>query len=611
MPNAFPHRLNDSRAYDIATALLDGFKRHYRLFRETSAAAKQRFERADWHGQQHSQAQRIAFYDLRVDEAVARLRDEFQVEALSMDTWQQAKLHYIGLLTNHPQPELAETFFNSVTAKLLHRSYFKNDFIFVRPAVSTEYIENDEPGSAPTYRAYYPSRDTLHETWRRIVTNFQLAPPFEDLARDVGHVVDAMVAELGGLRPRANFQIQVLSSLFYRNKGAYMVGKIVNGFNETPFALPILHREDGVPAAPGAAPGPLIIDAALFGEDPLLMIFSYARAYFMVDMEVPSAYVHFLRSLMPNKPRAEIYSALGLQKHGKNLYYRDLLAHLRHSSDRLRIAPGIKGMVMLVFDLPSFPYVFKVIKDFYPPQKDTTREQIKGKYLLVKQHDRVGRMADTLEYSNVAFPRHRFEDELIKELQHYCPSLLEDDGDTLVIKHLYIERRMIPLNIVLQEAGPEQLAHAVVEYGNAIKDLVAANIFPGDMLWKNFGVTRHGKVVFYDYDEIEYITDCNFRRVPEPRNEEEEMSGEVWYTVGPRDVFPETFGPFLLGNPQVRDVFMAHHGDLLDAAFWQVHKERIQAGHVHDVFPYEPARRFSSTPRPAAAIAKPKELSHG
>jgi isocitrate dehydrogenase kinase/phosphatase len=244
------------------------------------------------------------------------------------------------------------------------------------------------------------------------------------------------------------------------------------------------------------------------------MIFSYARAYFMVDMEIPSAYVHFLRGLMPRKPRGELYNSLGLQKHGKNLFYRDFLAHQRHSSDQFRIAPGIKGMVMLVFDLPSFPYVFKVIKDFYPPQKDTTREQIKGKYLLVKQHDRVGRMADTLEYSNVAFPRQRFEQELIDELKHFCGSLIEEDGDSLVIKHLYIERRMIPLNIYLQEATPEQMAHAVLEYGNAIKDLVAANIFPGDMLWKNFGVTRHGKVVFYDYDEIEYITDCNFRRCP-------------------------------------------------------------------------------------------------
>jgi isocitrate dehydrogenase kinase/phosphatase len=582
----FPHKLTDNRAYAIASTLLDGFDRHYRLFRETSAAAKGRFERADWHGQQRAQAQRIEYYDQRVDEAVARLRSEFDMASLSMDTWQQAKLHYIGLLTNHLQPELAETFFNSATAKLLHRSYFRNDFIFVRPAISTEYLEPDTPGAAPTYRAYYPGKDNLHDTWSRIVSNFQLGVAFEDLDRDVDNVVQAMVSELGGFRPRANFQIQVLSSLFYRNKGAYLVGKIINGFSETPVALPILHGPTGR----------LVIDAALFGEDDLLMIFSYARAYFMVDMEVPSAFVQFLRSLMPRKPRAELYNAIGLQKHGKNLFYRDFLAHLRHSSDKFRIAPGIKGMVMLVFDLPSFPYVFKVIKDFYPPQKETTREQIKGKYLLVKQHDRVGRMADTLEYSKVAFPRQRFEEELIAELRQYCPSLLEEDGNMLVIQHVYIERRMIPLNIYLQEASPEQMAHAVVEYGNAIKDLVSANIFPGDMLWKNFGITRHGKVVFYDYDEIEYITDCHFRRVPQPRNEEEEMSGEVWYSVGPHDVFPETFGPFLLGNAQVREVFMAHHADLLDAAFWQGHKERIAAGHVHDVFPYEPSKRFSSRP---------------
>jgi isocitrate dehydrogenase kinase/phosphatase len=582
----FPHKLTDSRAFDIAQALIDGFNRHYWLFREASAAAKRRFELSDWHGQQRAQAQRIEYYDQRVDEAVQQLRSRFDIAALTADTWQQAKLHYIGLLTDHHQPELAETFFNSVTVKLLHRSYFRNDFIFVRPAVSTEYIENDAPGSTPTYRAYYPTKENLHETWARILHNFQLQVEFEDLHRDVDHVVQAMTSELGGFRPRANFQIQVLSSLFYRNKAAYLVGKIINGFVESPLALPILHGPDGR----------LVIDAALFGEDDLLMIFSYARAYFMVEMEIPSAYLHFLRGLMPRKPRAELYNSLGLQKHGKNLFYRDFLAHQRHSSDQFRIAPGIKGMVMLVFDLPSFPYVFKVIKDFYPSQKETTREQIKGKYLLVKQHDRVGRMADTLEYSNVAFPRYRFEQELVDELKRFCNSLIEEDGESIVIKHLYIERRMIPLNIYLQEASPEQMAHAVLEYGNAIKDLVSANIFPGDMLWKNFGITRHGKVVFYDYDEIEYLTDCNFRRVPEPRNEEEEMSGEIWYTVGPKDVFPETFGPFLLGNPQVREIFMAHHAELLDVAFWQGHKERILAGHVHDVFPYEPSKRFSNRP---------------
>jgi isocitrate dehydrogenase kinase/phosphatase len=581
----FPQKLTDSRAFDIAQTMLDGFNRHYRLFRETSAEAKARFEAADWHGQQRAQRERIEFYDLRVNEAAERLQTEYQAAELSNNVWQQVKLHYIGLLTNHHQPELAETFFNSVTTKILHRSYFHNDFIFVRPAVSTEYIENDEPAAKPTFRAYYPTLETMRDTWFQLVHDFGLTLEFENLARDLDDVHAAVSVELGSFRMRANFQFQVLSSLFFRNKGAYIVGKVINGFKETPFALPVLHTEGQT----------LTIDTVLFGEDELLILFSFARAYFMVDMEIPSAYVQFLRSMMPRKPRTEIYNTLGLQKHGKNLFYRDFLAHLRHSSDQFRIAPGIKGMVMLVFDLPSFPYVFKVIKDFYPSQKDTTRELIKSKYLLVKQHDRVGRMADTLEYSNVAFPRERFNEELVAELKHFCPSLIEEGGDELVIRHVYIERRMIPLNIYLQEATPEQLGHAVVEYGNAIKDLVRANIFPGDMLWKNFGVTRHGKVVFYDYDEIEYLTDCNFRKVPEPRNEEEEMSGEIWYRVGPKDVFPETFEPFLLGNPGVRTVFMKHHADLLQASFWQGHKERIQAGYVHDVFPYDAAKRFRQT----------------
>ena len=597
-------RIDSTLAGDMARAMIDGFNRHYRLFRAESARAKHRFETADWHGQQRAQRERIEFYDLRVRECVKRLQSEFNAPQQPMEVWQQVKLLYVGMLIDHKQPELAETFFNSVTTKILHRSYFQNDFIFVRPAVSTEYIESDDPAKSPTYRSYYPQPGSVLADIRRLVSDFALHVPFEDFERDTLCVFNAL-KPLFDPRLRANFQIQVLSSLFYRNKGAYLVGKLINGFQEVPFALPILHN----------AHGQLVIDALLHGEDDLLMLFSFARATFMVDMEIPSAYVQFLRSMMPRKPRAEFYNALGLAKQGKTLFYRDHLQHQRHSTDRFRIAPGIKGMVMLVFDLPSFPFVFKVIKDFYPAPKDTTREQIRGKYLLVKQHDRVGRMADTLEFSNVAFPLARFEQELIDELQKFAPSQIEisdRDGDgqmELILKHVYIERRMIPLNIYLQEAfdvlqptsgaddtalrrANEQLERAVLEYGNAIKDLVAANIFPGDMLWKNFGITRHGKVVFYDYDEIEYVTDCKFRRVPVPRNEEDEMSGEVWYSVGPKDVFPETFAPFLLGNPLVRDVFMRHHANLLDAEFWQTHQARIQAGHVYDVFPYDQDKRF-------------------
>ena len=365
----FPQQLTDSRVFEIARALLDGFDRHYKIFSETSAQSKRRFEEADWHGQQTAQRVRIEFYDLRVKEAVERLENDYGASTLPMEVWHQIKLFYIGLLTGHRQPELAETFFNSVTIKILDRKYYRNDFIFVRPAVSTEYIDDDEADGYGTFRAYYPTRENLLSMLKQIVVNYELNVPFDDLERDIQLVYESLIEQIGHVRLRTNFQIQVLSSLFYRNKGAYIVGKMVNGFRSLPFAIPILHNSKSR----------LYIDAALFGEDDLLALFSFARAYFMVHMPVPSAYVQFLRSLMPRKPRAELYNAIGLQKHGKNLFYRDFLFHLRHSGDKFRIAPGIKGMVMLVFDLPSFPYVFKLIKDRFPPPKDTTREQVQSK----------------------------------------------------------------------------------------------------------------------------------------------------------------------------------------------------------------------------------------
>jgi isocitrate dehydrogenase kinase/phosphatase len=564
--NHFPKLLSSQIGFDVAETLLEGFDRHYRVFRDAAIAAKGLFEAGDWHALQRLARERITSYDDRVEECVTRLEDEYDAENIDDEIWQQIKLHYIGLLTAHRQPECAETFFNSVCCKILHRSYFNNDFIFVRPAISTEYIE----------------KDGLAATLERIVTNFQLEPPFEDLPRDVQCVMQAITEAFGEFKAAPNFQIHALSSLFFRNKAAYIVGRIINGDLILPFAVPVRH----------ALPGLLALDTVLLQREQLLIIFSFSHSYFLVDMEVPSAYVQFLRTIMPGKPKAEIYTSVGLQKQGKNLFYRDLLHHLSHSSDKFVIAPGIKGMVMLVFTLPSFPYVFKLIKDNFPPPKETTRKKIQDKYQLVKRHDRLGRMADTLEYSSVALPLSRLDDALLKELTKEVPSMIEYEGDNLVIRHLYIERRMTPLNLYLQNGTLTEIEHGIKEYGDAIKELIQANIFPGDMLYKNFGVTRHGRVVFYDYDEIEYLTDCNVRKVPQARTEEEEMSGEPWYAIGPHDIFPETYNTFLLGDPRVRDVFMKHHADFFDPALWQKHKEQILNGELADFFPYERSIRF-------------------
>ena len=534
--------LYGTNAHQIALAMIQGFNKHYTLFRQTSREAKARFEQADWLGVHKAVKERIRFYDDRVDESVERLRDEFDAQNIDDTTWQQVKLLYIGLLLNHKQPELAETFFNSVTTKILHRNYFHNDFIFVRPSISTENIEGDE---SQTYRSYYAKENGLRGAIHEIISDFNWHLPFADLERDVGYIYDTVCRHLNGMpRREVNFQIQVLGSTFYRNKAAYIIGKAINGAHEYPFAIPVLHDENGQ----------LVIDTILLDAWRIGLLFSLSRAYFMVDMEVPSGYVQFLRSILPAKPRSELYIMLGLGKQGKTMFFRDFIYHLHHSEDQFIMAPGIRGLVMLVFTLPSYPYVFKIIKDVFGASKNMDRATVKRKFMMVKQVDRVGRMADTLEFSNVLFPLKRFDDEVLKELQTLAPSCFEVDGDQLIIKHLYIERRMEPLNIHLDRMeranNVEGLEHAIQEYGSAIREMAQANIFPGDMLWKNFGVTRFGRVVFYDYDEIEYMTDCNFRRIPPAPDFETEMSGEVWYAVAKNDVFPEEFSTFLLASPK-------------------------------------------------------------
>jgi isocitrate dehydrogenase kinase/phosphatase len=566
-------------AANIASTILEGFDKHYRMFREISARAKDCFERGEWTSGREAARARIKMYDERVLEAVESVLQRYPF-ATDEALWPHIKLTYIGLLYSHLQPELAETFFNSVACRLLHRRYYRSEFIFWRPAVSTEHIEGD----APTYRCYYPGPSRLRGTLQTILTDFGLANPFEDLRRDILYLLRAVRSRFPNPGPpHPNFQIQVLRSLFYRNKAAYVIGRAINGHTEHPFVIPILQN----------GRGELYVDALVMDLEHIAVLFSFAHAYFMVEMEVPSAYVEFLHAMLPKKPKAELYAMLGLQKHGKTLFYRDLAHHLKHSTDKFKTAPGVRGMVMLVFTLPSYPYVFKLIRDYFEPPKDLDRKTVEEKYLLVKLHDRVGRLADTLEYSHVALPLERFEPELIEDLKRYAASSVQIENGSVVIKHLYIERRMIPLNMYLQDADDRQMRHAIEEYGKAIKELAGVNIFPGDMLLKNFGITRNRRVVFYDYDEICYLTECNFRHIPEPRTIEEELAAEPWYTVDPNDIFPEQFATFLFPPGRAREFFLEYHGDLAQARFWAEKQDRIRAGVQEDVFPYPQSIRFA------------------
>jgi isocitrate dehydrogenase kinase/phosphatase len=565
----------------VAKIILDGFNRHYTLFRKYSNEGKICFERADWARTAEVSKHRIQGYEERVSETVQRLSKHFPEAGEDYELWKKIKIAFIGRLMGHRQAECAETFYNSVACRVLHREYYNSEYIFWRPAISTEHLE----GSKPTYRSYYPGMDGLRRCLLEILTSYGLSNPWENLRRELRYLEQALLEHRSpGRKAQANYQIQVLDRLFFRNKAAYIVGRVVNGDLRLPFVIPILQKANFT----------IHVDALLLRQKDVTILFSFSRAYFLVDMEVPSAYVSFLLSIMPRKSVVDLYSLLGLQKQAKTLFYRELQHHLTHSRDNFQVAPGVRGMVMLVFTLPSFQFVFKMIRDKFDPPKTITRAEVKDKYLLVKHHDRVGRMADTLEYSNVAIPIKRIDPELLAELREEAASSIEEVGDVLVLKHIYIERRMEPLDKYLAHASKRERITAIREYGDSIRDLAGANIFPGDMLKKNFGVTRHDRVVFYDYDEICYITECNFRKIPPPRDFGDEMSDQPWYSVEENDVFPESFGPFFFAFEQDMEIFKKHHAALMDPAWWKRVKQSILDGDQADVFPYSQKRRFSN-----------------
>ncbi|ADN74975.1 (Isocitrate dehydrogenase (NADP(+))) kinase [Ferrimonas balearica DSM 9799] len=557
----------------LAYRILAGFDKHYRLFTRTTVAARDRFAQADWSAVQEAQKERIRFYSERVNETTRELIQMLDKPVISTELWRNTKQAFSRLVLGHPQAELCETFFNSVFSRLFRHRGLDNQHLYIHAGNTVRAPFRPERLSHSADLAPDPV-----EAIRTLLQPKRFGRPFADLDGDLTLLwqrLEPLIAE-----QQIN-RIELLDSIFYRNKGAYLVGRLLgpNGF--VPLILPIRHSDQG-----------LQIDAVLTNEDDLSIVFSFTRAYFMVATQTPGALVRYLKELLPHKTWAELYSAIGLQKHGKTEFYRAFLHHLNQSRDQFVAAPGIKGMVMTVFTLPSLDIVFKVIKDEFTPPKDSNKAQVKGKYALVKQHDRVGRMADTHAYSNFVFPRQRFSDALIEELLKEAPAEVELTDNQVIIKHLYVERRMTPLNLYLDDADEAQLSAAIDDYGKAIKQLAAANIFPGDMLFKNFGVTRHGRVVFYDYDEISYMTECNFRDIPAPRYPEDEWAAEPWYSVGPMDVFPEEFGRFLLSKAAVRKAFMAHHADLLTRKYWQGLKDAIEAGQFPDLIPYPQACRL-------------------
>ncbi|MBZ3664362.1 bifunctional isocitrate dehydrogenase kinase/phosphatase [Pseudomonas monteilii] len=558
-------------AGEIARMILDGFDDYREHFRRITLGARERFEQARWQDCQRAAAARINLYEKKVGEVNGWLRDAFDDEVLlEVGQWPLVKSAYIGLIDPRLDDELSETWYNSLFCSLFSHDQISDGCMFIhttRPSIRSHQ-------RAAQTRTYCPN-GSLRGLLRAIFADYAFV--YGDLESDLSRLEEQLRECLPDwVCKDPTLAVELFSPVLYRNKGAYLVGRLYNSDEQWPLVIPLLHREGhGVEA-----------DALITDEAEVSIIFSFTRSYFMVDVPVPAEFVNFLKRILPGKHIAELYTSIGFYKHGKSEFYRALINHLASSDDRFVMAPGVRGMVMSVFTLPGFNTVFKIIKDRFSPSKTVDRATVIDKYRLVKSVDRVGRLADTQEFADFRFPRDKFEPECLAELLEVAPSTVALEGDTVLIRHCWTERRMTPLNLYLEHASEGQVHEALEDYGLAIKQLAAANIFPGDMLLKNFGVTRHGRVVFYDYDEISFLTEVIFRHIPPPRYPEDEMSGEPWYSIGPHDVFPEEFPPFLFADIGQRRLFSRLHGELYDADYWKGLQAAIREGKVIDVFPY-------------------------
>ena len=569
----------DDLARQCAILINEQFTDLQNRFRRITLSAVKRFTQRQWAALQADTANRLNLYPSAVDQAESRLRAMLRDRVRDIDVWSAAKAAFIVLIRLRDDRELAETFFNSITRHLFgtvgvnrHLEFIHDDPAWVTP---TPTVFNAYPLTAPIESVL---RQIFMDAMGLTLDQAQIDAVLPQMADRLNRRLD----QIGALKPGC---IEMLRPVFYRGQGAYLIGRVTTEKTIFPFVAALLHPPSGV-----------VVDALLLYTEAVSVIFSYTRSAFHVDIERPAETIAFLKSILPAKPEADLYSAIGHFKHGKTVLYRDVCRYTAECTlDQFHLSPGKRGMVMIVFEMAGFDMVVKLIRDHFDTPKKTTRAKVMAQYDFIFHHYRVGRLVEAHCFEHLSFDRCWFSDALLELLLDEAGQTVHLENERVVIDLAYLERRVIPLDVYLETRTGKAADAVAIDFGNAIKDLAAANIFPGDMLLKNFGVTRHARVVFYDYDEIVPLTDCRFRKIPQPRTYLEEMADEPWYTVEENDVFPEEFSRFLGLGPHHRDLFLAHHEDLMQTDFWIGLQEEIRNGVIRHVPPYPPRYQLNET----------------
>jgi isocitrate dehydrogenase kinase/phosphatase len=576
-----------AEAAEAAGIILGAHRRYLARFNGITAKAQETFETRAWiQGALHA-AERVRLYRDAVDGVWLGLERAYSGQLLSREFWLAGRRALLETVFDDYDADLALTFFYSTMRLAFDRLdapvEYADDGLAERSHVSSPH---------PATRRYRADGGRLSASIAQALADCAFRAPFRNLAPEAGLAAGRMLegwrAEIGASTPR---HLEILRPVFFRDQEAYIAGKLWAREGEMPVVLALRNDERGI-----------ALDAVLTGkEDMRNILFVSTRSTFHVLADEYREVLAFLDSLAPERGHPAMCAVLGFTHPARVALNQRLRDHLARTRERFARVPGREGMAMVVFGPPGFPYVFKVIRDFSAKQGWTGRQRIMDVYRWVHEINRGRLMLDAWIYRNLRFPRDAFEPGVLQELLSAAPQSVRLDGDAVILKDVYAQRRVRPLNTFFEEEEERALRERAADaLGCFIKDLASMGLFVSDCygLTFNLGLTHGFNAALFDFDDLGSLLRHNFRETP-PMDEKDELlwNPEVdgpWFAVAENDVLVDEWERFLGVPLDLQACFREKHGDLFTTAYWTQVQRRILSGEQHYVLPYPQERRLSA-----------------
>ncbi len=431
------------------------------------------------------------------------------------------------------------------------------------------------------------------ELFKEVLRMPNFAVPFRNLDEDAALVLRKVEQLLGAaFRQTQPIALDVVEAGFFRDRSAFVVGRwVLADGSFTPLVIALLNSAEGIYA-----------DAVLHDVADIHSLFSSALANLHVTTRLYYQTCVFLFSLMPRRPLGHHYSTIGFNHVGKVVILTEIIDQLRQSGQKLQRSPGMPGTVALGFTCEACSYHLKVIRD-----RPTTAYKwgafpgvvaVIDKYRDVHEINRAGSMLDNVMYFNLRLERDLFEPALLDEILQQAAGSVQLDADGVFIRSLIVQLKIVPLPVYIRNATEEQTWAVIRSLGHCIRNNAATNIFNKDLDSRNYGIGRYGRVLLFDYDAVEKLTDVKIRTNTE-REPGEETVPEWFFEDGVIFLPEEMEYGMQLNNEWARRAFRAQNADLLTVDYWEGVQQKLLRGEVPGLRMYPRASKVVAEARGA------------